>query len=60
MQVCFNLNEENKNREINGLMDAMEKFNLNEGLILTYNQEDKLQEKGKTLIVKPVWKWLLE
>ncbi|MEI7960919.1 MAG: ATP-binding protein [archaeon] len=60
MQVCFELTEENKGREIAGLLGALEKFKLNEGLILTYDQEDKLQEMGKTIIVKPVWKWLLE
>jgi hypothetical protein len=60
IQVCFDLNEEDKGREIAGLLGALEKFKLNEGLILTYNQEDKIQENGKIIVVKPVWKWLLE
>ena len=60
IQVCYNLNEENKNREINGLLEAMEKFKLKEGLILTYDNEDKIVIDKKQIIIKPVWKWLLE
>jgi hypothetical protein len=28
-------------------------------MILTYDQETKLRFKGKTILVKPVWRWLL-
>lgn len=59
IQVCFDLNEENKEREINGLLEAMEKFNLKEGLILTFNQEDKFKIENKTIKIIPAWKWLL-
>ncbi|MBU4242286.1 MAG: ATP-binding protein [Nanoarchaeota archaeon] len=58
IQVCFDLNEENKNREINGLLAALKEFNLKEGLILTYNQEDEFLIETKRIIIKPVWKWL--
>ena len=59
IQVCYDLNDENKEREISGLMEAMEVFNLKEGLILTFEQEEIIQEKFK-ISVKPIWKWLLE
>ncbi|MBL7206462.1 MAG: ATP-binding protein [Candidatus Aenigmarchaeota archaeon] len=59
-QVCYNLNEENKNREINGLLEAMEEFNLKQGIILTYNQGDELIIKGKKISLIPVWKWMLK
>jgi len=59
IQVCFDFNEETKNREIDGLISAMEEFNLDEGLILTYNQEDEFSIGRKKILVKPVWKWLL-
>ena len=59
IQVCYNLNKENKDREINGLMEVMDKFKLREGLILTYDQNDKFKINNKKIIVKPVWKWLL-
>jgi len=60
IQVCFNLKEETKDREIYGLFDALKEFKLNEGLILTYNQDDHFEIEGKTIKVLPVWKWLLD
>ena len=60
IQVCYNFNRENKDREINGLLEAMNELKLSKGLILTYNQEDKFEIEGKKIILKPVWKWLLE
>jgi len=60
IQVCYDLNEENKKREVNGLVEAMDKFKLKEGLILTNDQEDELVVDGKKIVIKPVWKWLLE
>lgn len=59
IQSCLDFNEETKDREINGLIGAMKEFNLREGLILTYNQNDEFVIYGKKIIVKPVWKWLL-
>lgn len=59
IQVCFELNEDNKNREISGLIEALEKFQLKEGLILTYNQTDEFQIGNKTVKILPVWRWLL-
>jgi len=58
IQVCFDLNEENQNREINGLIDALEKFNLKEGIILTYKQDDEFKLRNKKIKVLPVWQWV--
>lgn len=60
IQVCYELNDENKDREINGLIEAMDKFKLKEGLILTADDEDEIKIGKKKIIVKPVWKWLLQ
>lgn len=60
IQVCYDFNERNREREIKGLVEAMNEFKLKEGLILTYEQEEKLIVEGKGIIVKPIWKWLLE
>ena len=49
-----------KEREIEGILEAMNKFNLKEGLILTENQEDEIKVEDKTIRIIPVWKWLLE
>ena len=60
IQVCYELNEENRKREIEGLTEAMKKFKLEEGLLLTNNREEKLKLNGEKIVIKPVWKWLLE
>ncbi len=59
VQVCYDLNEDNKKREIDGIVEAMVKFKLKEGLILTYDQEDELKIEGRKVKVIPVWKWLI-
>ena len=60
IQVCFDFNEETKDREINGLIEALKEFKLKEGLVLTYAQDDEFFVESKKIIVKPVWKWLIE
>ncbi len=60
IQVCYELNEENKEREISGLVGALKQFNLKEGLILTCNQEEELLVGGRKILIKPAWKWLLK
>jgi len=60
IQVCYNLNDENKDREIKGLIGAMEKFKLKDGLIITFDQEDSfIKDKNKIRVI-PAWKWMLE
>ena len=60
IQVCYELNEDNKKREIEGLLEAMKKVNLKKGKILTLNQEDKLSIEGKEITIIPTWKWMLK
>ena len=61
IQVCYELTRENREREVQGLIEAMNKFKLKKGLILTYDQEEEIKlNKNKKIIIKPVWKWLLE
>lgn len=57
LQVCYDLNEGNKERETKGLIDAMNKFKLKEGIIITFDQEQIIKEHNIKVI--PVWKWLL-
>jgi predicted AAA+ superfamily ATPase len=57
IQVCYDLSEDNKNREIDGLIEALETFNLSEGLILTLNQQDTIKINGKTIKVVSAWRW---
>lgn len=60
IQVCYEFTAENRERETGGLLEAMNEFDLDRGLILTSDQEDELKVEGKTIVLKPVWKWLLE
>jgi hypothetical protein len=60
IQVCYTLNDDNTDREINGLMDAMQEYNLKEGLLLTMQQSDRFDLDGKRINVLPVWEWLLK
>jgi predicted AAA+ superfamily ATPase len=56
IQVCYVLDETNKEREIKGLQEAMKRFNLKEGIIITKDQE----EKYENIKLIPAWKWLLK
>lgn len=60
IQVCYQLETQNKEREIQGLMEALKKHNLEKGLILTFNQEEELIIQGKKIIIQPVWKWVMK
>ena len=46
---------ENLDKEMNGLLEAMTGLNLEEGYILTMDQQEQLEKEGKTIQVKPVW-----
>jgi len=59
IQVCYDLNRENKEREIKGLLESLNKFKLKEGLIITFDQEEEFEQEGKRIKVIPIWKWLL-
>lgn len=60
IQVCTSLGDEKtKKREIKGLLDALNKYNLNEGLIITKSHEETLGIDKKKIIIKPLWKFLL-
>ena len=59
IQVCYNLNKENREREIIGLLEAMNKFKLKEGIIITSDQEEEFEKEGKKIKVIPAWKWVL-
>ena len=60
IQVTEHLGNNNREREISGLIEAMEKYKFTSGLILTSDDEDEIKMQNKTITVKPIWKWLLE
>lgn len=64
IQVCQSLcDEKTKQREVDGLLEALEYHSLSSGYILTENEETSLTILHKKvyyqIIVTPIWKWLL-
>lgn len=59
IQVSYQI-KENKVREINGLLEAMNAFKLKEGIIITDDMEREEKINDKKIIYMPLWKWLLE
>jgi len=59
VQACVEVTEENRKRELSGLVEAMRAFNLDTGTIVTLAQEDVVNEGGKKIFLKPAWKWFL-
>lgn len=51
--------KETKNREINGLLEAMDYFKLDEAILITEDNEETIDIKGKRIEIRPLWKWLL-
>ena len=61
IQVTQTLEDpQTKKRELEGLLDAMESYNLKTGLILTEDEEGEETINNKTIIIKPIWKWCIE
>lgn len=60
IQVCWDVeNIETREREVKALLKAMERFKLEDGLIITreFSGEEIIDEKNIKYI--PVWKWLI-
>lgn len=65
IQTSFHLGSPaSREREVLGLMEALEEYGLEEGLILTLDDEEIIRMEGKAgkkiIVVKPAWKWMLE
>jgi predicted AAA+ superfamily ATPase len=60
IQVCFDMNDDNRKRELNGLLEAMEKYALKHGIIITNDQEGEIQIKKKKITLKKISNFLLE
>jgi predicted AAA+ superfamily ATPase len=59
IQVTAGL-KHNKTREFGGLLEALTMYDLDEGLILTDDEEFEDTLENKKIKVMPVWKWLLK
>jgi uncharacterized protein len=58
IQVCYHISDENFAREYAGLIHAMDFFNLDYGVIVTENQRDRFEEKGKVIELVSAFEYL--
>ena len=59
IQVCYEVNDKNKKRELNGIKEAIQEYKLDTGLIITSNQKETIRIENKTIEIIPAWEWLL-
>jgi len=59
-QVTLELKENNKEREIRGLIEASRWLKVKNGLILTLDEEARKVVEGVNIQILPVWKYLLQ
>jgi hypothetical protein len=53
VQACLTINDDNFQLEFNGLLEAIQNLNLNEGTIVTLNQCDSFEKVGKVVNIIP-------
>lgn len=45
-----------REREIRGILDAMKKYNLSEGIIVTLSSEEDVSVENMNIHILPAWK----
>lgn len=60
IQVCLAINDENFEREYNGLLEAMQNLGLKEGSIVTLTQSDRFEREGLVIKMIPAHVFLAE
>jgi predicted AAA+ superfamily ATPase len=53
VQVCYELTQDNMEREIRGLFEALEYFNLEEGILVTLRQTDRIIRNNRIATLLP-------
>jgi predicted AAA+ superfamily ATPase len=59
IQVTYSLNADNANREIAGLSEAMNKFNIPKGTLIVFDHNQYPIEINKGISVIPAYEWLI-
>jgi len=60
IQVCYALNHDNYEREVNGLLEAVNEFHLSCGLLLVHESEIKQEDLPQNIQLINVWRWLMK
>lgn len=60
IQVTYSLNDANRVREINGLLEAMKELKTDNGIIITAHQDETLRIDDKEIPVISAWRWLAD
>ncbi len=60
-QVTLSMStDETRKREITGLQEAMDRYNLNEGYIITLEDKETIVIDEKQILVLPAWEWMIQ
>src|SRR5690606_41478351 len=59
VQVCYEINEDNLKREMEGLSEALDFFGMEKGTIITFSQSDVYRFDNKEITLLPVREFLL-
>ena len=60
-QVCYeSVNQVVEDREAKALIEASGELKTDTLIVLTWDEEREVKRDGKTIQLKPLWKWLLE
>ena len=61
IQVCYRIDEEKtKEREVRALIEAGQDLDCSDLMIITWDREAEEIIRGKKIVFRPLWKWLLE
>lgn len=61
VNVSYEIKESNtRTRELNGLVEAMQYFKLNNAFLVTKSEDTIIEIDDKTIYIVPLYKWLLE
>jgi predicted AAA+ superfamily ATPase len=59
IQVVYQLEAGNYERECRGLSEAMSTYNIKRGLLIIYGADESFISGKEGIEVIPIWKWLL-
>jgi predicted AAA+ superfamily ATPase len=60
IQVVYELTDTNVHREMEGLLEAMQTYNLQNGIIIYVHNDLKNSVVSNGILLIPAWQWLLK